>query len=150
MQDPVVSVPAEPVGDVAVAITVSVQLSEKRSIVMQTYLPRDAAGSVLNGTLDKLTKAIDRQEAKYDLLAQRENLAIEEKTRKQMVEDYKHIEVRNADEWKRRNKKGDPQLSPNEAAQKQSAAVTIKRYDEAIAKRKADIAALEQVLAEET
>lgn len=149
MDNPVKSLdPEQSVGDVAAAITMTAQISQNRSIVIQTYLPRDEKVGLFHGTLDKLGAAIDRQEAKYRLESLQAELAQHEKTAKALEEDYTGIEARAAAEWKRRGKKGESTLSDNERAQKSTAKTNIERYRVEITKIKAEIGKCEAVIAE--
>lgn len=147
-EDPEAQFASPDVKGLAAAITVTAQISQTRQIVMQTYIDRDSPIGDFHGVLDKFDTAIGRQEAKSNLEESKSNLAIEEKTMGQLVEDYNSIEQRSADAWKNRGKQGEPKLSQAEAAQKETAKTNIQRYKDAIAKRKADIARLEAVIAE--
>lgn len=125
---------------IAVAVTISTQVSSNRSIVMQTYLPRDAHISAFHETLDKLTKATDRQEAKLALEGLEKELAQHQKTRHNLVEDFLTIEVRAQAAFQSRGKRGDFKLSPAEEAQKGTAKTNIERYDTEIKRIEAEIA----------
>jgi hypothetical protein len=148
VNDPEAQFASPDVKGMAAAITVTAQISQTRSIVMQTYLDRDAPVTQFHAVLDKFDKAIGRQEAKTNLEENKANLKLEEKTLEQLVEDYNNIEKRAADTWKQRGKQGEPKLTQGEAAQKENAQVTIGRYRDAITKRKGDIARLEAIVAE--
>lgn len=133
--------------EIAVAVTMTAQISQNRSIVMQTYIPRDAEVDWYHHMLDKLSKAVDRQEAKASLEAEEANLALEEKTLKQQREDFVAIEERAQTAWEHSRKKGPwPGLTAAEAAQKGTAATNIRRFEEAITKRKAEIAKLKALI----
>lgn len=147
-RDPEAQFTPPDVKGMAAAITFTASISQNRQIVMQTYLDRDSDLSEFHKVLDKFDKAIGRQEAKTNLEDHRANLAVEEKTLGQLVDDFNMIEQRSADAWKQRGKQGDPKLNPAESAQKENAKVTIGRYKDAITKRKADIARLEAIVAE--
>ncbi len=147
-RDPEAQFASPDVKGMAAAITMTAQISQHRSIVMQTYLDRDAPVGSFHSVLDKFERAIGRQEARTNLEEHEANLALEEKTLKQLSEDYAAIEVNSQADWEARNKRGPHQLSPAERAQKENAKTTIRRYQEAIAKRKADIAKLKGIVAE--
>jgi len=147
VRDPVQSLnPEEGVREVAAAITVSVNLTDRRNIVVQTYIPRDASIEDYNEVLDKVGKAVDRQEAIYRIVDLKVNLETHKRTLKQLEDDYSRIEAKNAAEWKARNKQGEPRLNPNELAQKSTAEQNIKRYRVEITKIEADIAACQKVI----
>jgi len=131
--------PETAVADVAAAITFTAQVSQNRSIVIQTYMPRDAPVSEFHETLDKMTKSVDRQQAKLDMEELLANLAQEEKTLKGLEEDFLAIEPRAQAVWNAR-KNGPFKLSQQELAQKATARTNIERFREAIAKRNAEIA----------
>ncbi|MDE2471876.1 MAG: hypothetical protein KGL35_24910 [Bradyrhizobium sp.] len=133
---------------IAVAISVTTQISQSRSIVMQTYIDRDADLSEHHLLLDKLCKVSGRQEAKSQLEESELNLALEEKQFGQLKEDYVAIEERSQAAWDASRKKGEHRLSPQEQAQKTTAQTNIRRFQDAIAKRKADIAKLKATIAD--
>lgn len=145
--EPIAPVPQG--SDLAVAVTLTTALTDRRSIVMHTYIARDASLYEYNVVIDKLGRAVDRQEAKYRLDALLITLKQHEDTLAQLKDDYANIEVRNAAEWRTRGKKGDPQLSANEQAQKSNAAQNIKRYGVEINKLKADIEACKATIAKD-
>ena len=124
---------------IAVSITMSTSLTEKRNIVMQTYLGRDDSIATYNAVLDKIGRATDSQEAKYKLVDLQVALGQHEKTLAQLIEDYKNIETKSAALWQSQGKKGDPKLNAAEAAQKGNAEQTMKRYRVEIAKIKSEI-----------
>lgn len=132
---------------IAVAITVTTQISDKRNIVMQTFMPRDAEVKDIHDVLDKLGKAVDRQEAKYGLEALKANLEVHEKTLKQLEEDFTRIGEASQATWAARGKKGAPELNANERAQKTTTETNIKRYRTEILRIKADIAQHEATVA---
>lgn len=136
-----------PVTEPATGITLSVALAEGRSLVLQTFLPRDAALGDHHALLDKLGIAVDRQNAKYRLEGLKANLEVHNKTLEQLQSDYVRIEERASDVWKVRGKKGEPMLSATEAAQKNNAEQNIKRYRVEIAKLETEIAQCEAIVA---
>lgn len=132
---------------IAVAVTLTAQVSQNRSIVMQTYIPRDAEMGEYHHALDKLSAAVDRQEAKANLESEETQLALEEKTLRQMKEDYAGIQERSEKAWVASNRRGPHKLTPQEEGQKQQAVVAMTRYKEAIEKRTREIAKLKAVIA---
>lgn len=134
---------------IATAVTISSQVNPNRSIVLQTYMPRDAPVKDYHLLLDKLVRAADRQEAKANLGGLKTSLASTQKTLKQMEEDFGNIETRAAAAWVAKNKKGEPKLSDNEVAQKGIATQNVKRFREEVAKIEAEIAECEAEIARE-
>lgn len=148
MDNPVEVVDAEQsVKDVAAGITITAQISQNRSIVIQTYLPRDAGVKAFHDILDKLGVAADRQEAKYQLVGLRAELAQHEKTAKSLEEDFTSIEARSEKAWTAAGKKGEHKLNANEMAQKSTAKTNIERYRIEIEKIKTEITKCEAVIA---
>lgn len=148
MDNPVKSLdPEQSVGDVAAAITVTAQISQNRSIVIQTYIPRDASLRQYHDVLDKLGASADRQEAKYRLEGLQAELAQHEKTAKSLEEDFTSIETRSAAAWVATGRRGEHKLSPQETAQKSTAKTNIERYRVEIKKIKDEITKCEAVIA---
>ena len=139
----------EPQGEIAVAITVQSQVGDKRTIVMQTYLPRDTHVKEFHKTLDKLTRAVDRQEAKANLEQAKRHLEQVTETLAKLEADYTRIDERNATEWKVKGKKGEPQLNQTELAAKGTAHTNIKEYRNQIDKAKAQIKEYEAEIAKD-
>jgi len=131
----------------AAAITVTAQISTNRSIVIQTYMDRDAPVRDYHGIIDKLSVSIDRQEAKANLEGLEAEQALEEKTLKQMEEDFTAIPGRAEAQWIAGGRKGQYKPSPQEAAQKLQAENGIKRFRESIKKRAVEIAKCRGVIA---
>jgi hypothetical protein len=132
----------------AAAITITAQVSQNRSIVVQTYVDRDAPTVELHQLLDKFGKAVDRQEAKLNLEQEKANLETEEKNLLHLKEDFAAIETRSRAQHSESGRKGPWKLSQAEAAQRTNALTNVKRYEEAIAKRKQEIARLKLLIAE--
>lgn len=51
--------------DIAMGITMQLNIGDRRSIVIQTHTTRDCEDKELNGVLDKITRAMDRINARY-------------------------------------------------------------------------------------
>jgi hypothetical protein len=134
---------------VAIGVTVQVNLAEGRQLILQTALPRDASPADLNGLLDKLGKAADRQETRYRIPGLKAVRASHIKTRKSLEEDFERIEKQAAVEWQRKKKQGDPVLSPQETQHKINAGVNIKRLGEEIKKLDDEIAECEAAVAKD-
>jgi hypothetical protein len=136
------TVDAEP-KTLAVMVSMTAQIADKRSIVMQTYLPQDAALDAYHGVIDKLTAAIDRQETMLDVVALAETLEHHEATLKQLESDFKAIEPMAQERFERDPRRAGRtfKLSENEIAQKNTAEQNIKRFRTEIAKVRQQLAA---------
>ena len=133
---------------VACAITITTQVGSNRSIVVQSYLERDAPLAAYHEVLDKLNKAVDRQEAKLQIESLEADLLRMEVNHGKLVHDYQGIEERSQEAWDARGKKGAFRLSPQELTQKDQAMQTIKAGNDNIARLKADIAKARGVIAD--
>lgn len=54
-------------GEPAIGFSIDCKVNDRRAMVIQTYLPLDAAPKVINEVLDRLLVAADRQEVRYRL-----------------------------------------------------------------------------------
>jgi len=124
----------------ACSITITTQVGTNRSIVVQTYLDRDAPLRDYNELLDKLNSATDRQEAKLQVESMEADLVRMEVNHAKLVKDYQEIESRAEKMWNARGKKGAFKLSEPELVQKTQAMNTIEAGKENIARLKAEIA----------
>lgn len=132
MTDSVETVPA-------IAITHDVKVGN-RSLVLQTYVSRDAPLPEIHRVCDILASALDRQQAKYELEDLRANLEVHETTLANLEADYLRIGEGTAKNWAKQGKKGDPQATASEQAQKVNVEQNIKRYRQEITKLQAKIA----------
>ena len=139
----------------AIGISYQVGISETRQVVFQCFVPMDCEAAELNGTLDKLRVAADRQEATVLLPQKRARLAAFRKGHDRSLEDIERIDAqrREAAELRRTNNAGrrTDKLSAQETAQegkaqadRANALVTVQRHESEIAALEAEIADLEQ------
>ena len=133
---------------VACAITITTQVGSNRSIVVQTYLERDASLGHYHVVLDKLNKAVDRQEAKLQIENLEADLLRMEVNHGKLVQDYQGIEDRAQKAWDVRGKKGSFRLSEQELVHKEQAMQTIAAGKVNVARLKADIAKARGVIAD--
>ena len=129
----------------ACAITITTQVGSNRSIVVQTYLDRDAPLQDYNELLDKLNQATDRQEAKLQVEAMEADLVRMKVNHGKLIKDYSEIEVRAQKMWETSNKKGPFKLSEPELVQKMQSINTIEAGKENIARLEAEIAKVRAV-----
>ena len=132
---------------IATAITITSQVGTNRNMVLQTYIPRDFPLTQYHAICDKLVCTANRQEAMLQLEEEEANLELEEKTLRQQVEDFNAIEPRAQKAWEMSNRKGPYKISPQEAAHKSTAETNIRRFQEAIEKRKQRISKYRAVIA---
>jgi len=132
----------------ACAITITTQVGSNRSIVMQTYIDRDAPLAEYHDVLDKVNKAVDRQEAKLQIEGLEADLLRMKVNHDKLVRDYQAIEERSQRVWETRGKKGAFKLSEQELVQKEQAMLTIKAGKENLARLEADIVKARGVIAD--
>jgi hypothetical protein len=132
----------------ACAVTITTQVGTNRSIVVQTYLARDADINDFHSVFDKLNKVVDRQEAKLQLEELEARLALSQKNLKNMSADFDRIEERAQKAWDDRGKKGAFKLSEAELTQKKQARGLIERTKEEVARLEADISRARGVVAD--
>ena len=133
---------------VACAITITTQVGSNRSIVVQSYMERDAPANMFHDVLDKLNKVVDRQEAKLQLEGLDLDLDKHRKKLVHMAEDFQNIEARAERAWNERGKKGAFRLSEAELTQKTQAGDLLKRMKEEIARLEVEIAKVRGVIAD--
>jgi hypothetical protein len=133
--------------EIATAITLTAAVSSNRQIVMQTYMSRDAALGDYHKVIDKLSAATDRQEAKAQLEGLLAEQALEEKTLREMENEFLKIPDRAEALWQASGKKGPYKPSPAEVTQRGQAEQGIRRFRESIVKRTAEISKCQAVIA---
>lgn len=133
---------------VAAAVTITATISQNRQIVVQTYLDRDAPVRDFHSCLDKLSSAIERQEAKSSLQDHKTHLETEEKGLRNLQEDYLAIEERSKKAFERGNRRGQWRFTDQEQQARSAALTNVDRFKDAITKRKAEMARLEALIAE--
>ena len=128
----------------ALGLSVSVNLSEKHAITMQTHCDQAASAEHIDALLDKMVGRADRLVSRYRVRELRKQLAMQEMQFKHMVEDLARIDAAHANAWKASNKKGPFQRSNQQEAERNNAIMTRQRFEEVIAKLKVEIADLEK------
>jgi hypothetical protein len=147
MEGPEVIDPLASAKGIATAFTLQLPLPNGGSIVLQTYLDRDADVSVYHETADKLYRVYERQSWKSELIDINTALAADEVMEKGLLEDFERIEGDHAALWKQRGKKGDPVLGQKEEAARENVKTNVKRVRAEIEKKKAAIIELEAKIA---
>lgn len=147
MTVPEVLDPAAAVKDIAAAVTYSVQLDRNRSFVFQTYIPRDADVKEYRDLVDKLTGSVERLELEEMIRGVEADIATDELGMDAALENFNAIGEKNAADWKRRGKKGEPVLTAAEEQNKRNFAITVKGFKAKIEQKKAGLEALKAKLA---
>ena len=124
----------------SIGISYTVELPGKKALVMQSFVERDCSEADLNGVLDKVRKAADRQfsfgyvDILKKELEQQERLANDHATRMAALDE------RIKSDWTRSAKKGDPRLGPKEQDEQRKAFAHADECKRRIAAVKAEIA----------
>lgn len=128
------------VADAALGFSVNVQVDGNRQIAFQTFVSRDGPLGDLNAALDKITKAADRQVAKYMLVSLRKELRQREQAVKDQAEDLARVEAENHKRWDDSGRKGPYKLDAKESAALNNIEISKGKFIADIADIKARIA----------
>lgn len=123
-----------------IGISLQVELPGKKQLVLQSFVSRDADVSEVNGVLDKIRVASERQFAFGMLEVLKMELETQEKLAHDHAERMKIVDENMKREWDRRGKRGDYQLSSKEQNEQRQAYATAEECKRRIAKVKQQIA----------
>lgn len=138
--------PNEKKTDVVTEFVIESRINDRRHIVARTYVSRDADPEVINGVLDKLCNAADRQDNRYRLKDL--NLLLEKQTQElpmhvQKLADY---EVACEVQHKERNRKGDFEWAGQFKTNRDNLKMTIKGCQDQIERTKAAIVECQELI----
>ena len=128
--------------EVALGVTFQLDIGEKRHIVMQTYIGRDCEIGALNGMLDKIGKAMDRQNAKYRVYELQVQRDLQVKRLAEMMENHSQTMVKWEDEWVKSKRRGPFDMTPSQHQQKIAMDNTFKGEKYRLEVQEAEIAEL--------
>lgn len=126
----------------AVAFSLSVNLSDKHAITMQTHTAADATNK--NDVVDELTSIADRLIARYSLKAMRKNLTLQETQLKNLIANIGRIDAAHRTAYDATGKRGEFKLSKHQQQERDNAIETRKRFEELIDATKKEIAETEK------
>lgn len=129
----------------ALGFSYSITLDDKRSLVLQTHMPLDCAAADLNNALDKMSRAADRQAARYMIKALQKSLGMQKKQLRRVTEDLQRQDDVNRSKFVAANKKGEYRLSNEQEAHRNNVLVTQERFKEEIADIEREIKAEEAI-----
>ena len=130
----------------SIGISLNVQVSEKRQLVLQSLVARDCAAQDLNVILDKLRMAADRQVAFADIEKLKLFLAQQEEQATTHAKRIAQVDQNVKDAWARGNKRGDPVLTSKERTEQAQAYEIAEELKRRIAKVKQDIADTQAII----
>ena len=130
--------------DIALGITVQMQIGERRQIAMQTHVTRDCSEADLNAVLDKATAALDRQNAKYRIQELRVVLVQNLKQYEQSADNLTDTERKWSNDWANRKRMGPLELTESQRTIQVQAKGHLERLRNEIRVLEAEIAVLEK------
>lgn len=128
----------------AIGVSLQMTIDQKRTLVLQTHVPQEEASS-LNGVLDTITKAADRQDAKYLVEHVRRLLRQAERN---YMDTEAGIERQRDDAraaWEASGRQGEFTVGGTVAADVNNGLKSLVRFREEIAAHRDEIARLEAV-----
>ena len=126
-----------------IGISLSGEMPGKRNLVLQSLVERDCDQKSLNGVLDKIRIAFDRQFAFGAVIQLRLQLEQEEKMASDHAKRMAQVDQNIKDNWERGNRKGDIVLSKSEREQQAQSYAHAEECKIRIAKVKQEIAKFE-------
>lgn len=133
----------------SIGVSFNFKIDDRREIVAQTHIDRDASAEQVDGILDKVRTALERQKTISDLADFHTKLEYDELKLKQLKEDFVRIDQRHRSDWENSSRRGDFKLGPKEQGERNNALSTIDRYEQEIALDKKNIEKCEAKLAKE-
>jgi hypothetical protein len=104
--------------DIALGLTVQISIGEKRGIAVQTHVTRDCAEHELNAVLDKVTKALDRQNAKYRQHEIQARVDMQKKKLAEMMENHAKMFEKWQKDWDTGKRRGPFEMTASQQANK--------------------------------
>ena len=104
--------------DIALGLSVQISIGEKRAIAVQTHVTRDCPDTELNALLDKVTRALDRQNAKYRMHELQVQRDLRVKKIAEMMENHSQISQKWEDEWIKNKRRGPFDMTPSQQQQR--------------------------------
>lgn len=130
----------------ALGFSYSISLDDKRSVVLQTFLPHDCAGSQLDAMLDKMRVSVERQAAHHSIPQLKKSLAMQRKQFKRVTEDLAFQDDMAQAAFKASGKKGTYRLTSEQEKHRSNVKITQARFQEEIDELVKEIAAAEAVV----
>ena len=127
--------------DIALGLTVQISIGEKRAIAVQTHVTRDCSDLELNGVLDKVTRALDRQNAKYRMHELQVQRDLRVKKVAEMMENHAQTFSKWQADWDKGKRRGPFDMTSSQQQQKVA-------MDNTFAREKYELELLESEIAE--
>jgi len=104
--------------DIALGLSVQISIGEKRGIGVQTHVTRDCTDIELNSVLDKVMRALDRQNAKYRMHELQAHRDLRVKKIAEMMENHSQVLQKWQNEWVQNKRRGPFDMTPSQQQQK--------------------------------
>ena len=130
----------------ALGFSYSIQLDDKKSIVLQTFLPRSATLPELNKILDIMGDAAARQAARALVKQLQKSLMLQTKQLRRVTEDLVAVDSNQQIAWKAAGKNGPFKHSDTQEAHRKSVLPRQERFREELEELKREIAEQEAIL----
>ena len=132
-----------------IGVSFNFKIDDRREIVAQTHIERDASSAEVDATLDKVRTALERQKTISDLADFKTKLKYDEKKLEQLREDFVRIDQRHRADWEQSSRRGEFKLGTKEQSERNNALTTIDRYELEIKLDRENLAECEAKLAKE-
>lgn len=116
----------------AIGISLQVKVDNRRDLVFQTHIAQESSLEQINGLIDKVAAAADRQSARYELQQIEMELELNTKRLPRAVEDLESVDKKHAQDWAGRQRRGDPKLAPQQEQERRNAIAMIERIKQEI------------------
>jgi len=124
----------------SIGISYTVELPGKKALVMQSFVPRDCPAGQLDGILDKVRVASERQFAFGMIEHLKLQLEQEQKIASDHAKRMAQVDENIRSDWTKGNRRGDVQLSQKQRQDQAQAYAHAEETQRRIDKVKADIA----------
>lgn len=129
----------------ALGFSYSVQVDDKRNIVLQSHVSLDCSPAELNAALDKMGNAVERQAARYTVIALRRSLAMQKKQLRRVTEDLVRQDEISHSAFRAAGKKGIFKLTEQQEVHRANVLVTQGRFKEEIEDIERELAAAQAI-----
>lgn len=131
----------------AMVVMIAGQIGDGLNISFQTHVDQNEDASKINGVLDKVRAAIERQADKSQLEQLRRGLKKQESDLAGLLGSAAAVEKVSAVRWSSEGRRGEHKLAPKEQQEKANLEASCEKLRELIGRIKADIAELEAKVA---
>lgn len=125
----------------AVAFSISVNLSDRHALTMQTHVDFQTTAEEMDALVDKLARRADRQVARYRFAALCKQVAMNIIQYRHMIEDVARIDAKHRQSWDSK-KRGEFKLNVQQEAERGNVMMTKTRFLESVRETGSELTAL--------